>query len=938
MKRHFYEHVLPSQGVYCAAAIDPTSGIKSRFAETLDELMTLIENLKGWKANVYVTPHSFSGYSRNAKDAQFCRSIYVDLDVAPDNPNKYESQDAAIEALGEFFTEHDLPVPVIINSGTGIQAYWIFDRDIPSAEWKPVAESFKQFCFDNGLKIDPSVTADAARLLRCPETLNYKTDPPSPTSIINPDSIEAHSFDTFKERFAGDISVEDALKSLSGSIDDDTKAVAAAFPKHNPALETSFVDIVNKSIAGEGCNQIRFMVTQPDEVSYSLWMAGLSVATRCVDGEEAIHWLSEGHSKYNREETIKKAAETMKATGPHLCSTFEKENPSACIDCPFRGQLVPSSPIALGKRVKELPKPTGDSPLPEFPESLRPYSWGIDGGIYYTPPPTRDKKGKVYQDDPILVCRNIYFPTNRMYSPEGEGEVLSVRAIMPRDPEREFDLPLNSVTSLDRFKDLMSKKGLVPPDVKNNNLFARMADYMSKWAEHLMTVKRADVMRMQMGWSDKKDVFVIGHKEVHEDGTVHRSASSTSVKTVAKLLEPAGSYDEWKKSANALNQESLELIAFGLLCGFGSPLMSFTSTPGVSVCYTGQTGIGKSSALYAGVSIFGQPRGLTTQQDGATQNGRVGRYLNLKNIILGIDEVHKIKPEEISSLLFSISTGKPKIRMQASTNSERPVEASASLISLWNSNGDVLGIMQADKNNPEGEVSRIVQFMMKKPKLFIDRPELGQEIVDPFNDNYGHAGVEFIKALYKLGFAHVNTRLDYWAKRFDESYGLNTAYRFYRNLISAAFTGGEIAVGAGIVNLDLDRIYKVVLAEMLMYRDKTNNNQSDYPELLNEFLLSNNHMFLKMDGDSVKDSPLNKVIIGRKEIDTQLIFVSKTALKKFLIDRKVNSSQFEHDLRERKILLRSDKKRLGAGWSGGSDIGALNVYVFKMDVAELKDA
>jgi hypothetical protein len=275
--------------------------------------------------------------------------------------------------------------------------------------------------------------------------------------------------------------------------------------------------------------------------------------------------------------------------------------------------------------------------------------------------------------------------------------------------------------------------------------------------------------------------------------------------------------------------------------------------------------------------------------------------------------------------------------MQASTNAERPVEAGAALISVWNSNSDVVDLVQSNKKNPEGEVSRIVQFMMRKPELFMQHPELGREIIDPFNSNYGHAGIEYIQEIYRVGFAHVDARLEYWGKRFDLSFGTDTSYRFYRSLVSATFAGGEIANQAGIIDYDLDRIYKVVVAEMLAYRDKTNNNTADYPEILNEFLTANNHLFLKMEGSVVKDEPFHKVIIGRKEMDKQLTYVSKTALKKFFAEKKLNSSQFEHDMRERGVLLRSEKKRLGAGWALGSDVGAVNVYVFKMDVAELKD-
>ena len=50
----------------------------------------------------------------------------------------------------------------------------MLDQDVPVQEWKLYADKFKQLCLSNGLGIDPAVTADKARILRCPDTLNFK--------------------------------------------------------------------------------------------------------------------------------------------------------------------------------------------------------------------------------------------------------------------------------------------------------------------------------------------------------------------------------------------------------------------------------------------------------------------------------------------------------------------------------------------------------------------------------------------------------------------------------------------------------------------------------------------------------------------------------------------------------------------------------------------
>ncbi len=183
MMKEFYKKALPSTGVYCVATIDPIAKItKHKFVENVDELAEFIESKKNTPTNIFVALSSFNGYSRKADEAKSVRSFFVDLDVG--DGKGYNSKDEAVQALDQFVLEHNLPPPVKVDSGTGIHSYWLFDRDIPATEWKPYAEKFKDFCLTHGLNIDPVVTADLARILRCPDTFNQKTMPPSPTKVM----------------------------------------------------------------------------------------------------------------------------------------------------------------------------------------------------------------------------------------------------------------------------------------------------------------------------------------------------------------------------------------------------------------------------------------------------------------------------------------------------------------------------------------------------------------------------------------------------------------------------------------------------------------------------------------------------------------------------------------------------------------------------------
>ena len=928
---------MPSSGIYCAATLSNGS-MRSAFAETLDDLISLTDNFAAEGGDVYVSPNSFSGFSRQSKYASRAKSFFIDLDVGENK--EYASQLEALEHLDQVVTKTGMPYPTLVNSGVGVQAYWILDQDISVEEWRPVADALKQFCIAQGLKIDAVVTADASRLMRCPDTFNYKTQPPSPTyliseeitlrslaeivSVLNPGTVAP-------PKPQEPVAVSQILADVPRGLDEATAAVGK---KPYDDIESHYADIVEKSLADRGCAQIKRLLEFPEKQDYNEWFWGLSIAVRCVDGEQAIHDFSKGHPQYTPQDTIAKANETLKVSGPQKCSIIETIYPGGCEGCPYRGSI--GSPLALGRRVKTLPPEKMPSDVPELPEEVAPYTWS-EGGIWYTPPPEMAKNGKWVQADPYLICRNIFYPVARMYGKQ-DGAVLVMRAVLAKDPDREFDLPVKHISGNDKFREILGTHDLTPIH-PNPNMVNRMADYTLRWNEYLKGIQSADIMQTQMGWTEDRASFVMGNREVTYDGEVRKTAAAMAIKKLASLLTPVGSYEKWQASANALNGEGMEHIALGLFTGFGSPLMEFTNTPGVTVCFTGESGAGKSGTLYSGLSIWGDPQMLAPQERGATQNALVQRYLTLKNILMGVDEVHNILPETLSNFIFMVSTGKGKIRMYSSHNAERDLESQAKLICMMNSNSDLNMLLKVNKANPEGEYARFIQFMFRKPDIFVSNPDEAPRIINPFNSNYGYAGVEYLKALYNLGLDQVAERVEYWGKRFDASYGKHTRYRFYRSFISSSFAGADIANKAGIISIDVDRIYKVILDDMIYDRDRVGNQNVDYIEMLNTFMNENIGLFLKVDGKEVIDAPVYfKEFIGRKEIDTGIVYVNRMALQRYLSDpkRKINVSQFEHHLREAGVLLHDNKKkRLGAFWAKASDVGPVNCYWFKMDIKDV---
>jgi len=928
MQKEFYEKALPSQGLYCAAGIDRDGRTYHRFAESLSELDKHVEDLKHGELNVFVALHTFNQRSRKAECAEYCKTFFIDLDVDPENPKKYASKDEALSAIEDFLKVSELPPPVRVDSGGGIHAYWILDQDVPSTEWKLYAGKFKKLCLDH-LKIDPAVTADSARILRCPDSLNYKRNPPTPTKFLDTE-FQEWSYEEFKSYLG---KTEDDVEltifdTLPKGLDEDTKKIARL-----DNYETSFQDIAEKSLSDNGCAQIKNILINAATLEEPLWYAGLSIARHCTDWETAIHLMSEDHPEYNYETTVRKANQAFGK--PFSCEKFDELNPGGCKECPFRGRIT--NPLGLGRRLAEAPTAetiseedtvrieTNPKEVPIFPTYLKPFVRGQAGGIYYLPPPEIDEDGTKVQSPPVLLSTSDFFPIKRKYS-AGTGEIYVVRIVMTHET-REFDMSMEAINSLETFKKVFGREGIVPP---NQKLWPMLMDYMTKWAHYYQSQSAADIIRGQMGWSENNDAFVIGAIEYDRKGTERKSATSSLVRGVAKMMEPRGSYDKWKECAHKLNRPEFEMHAFAVGMAFGSPLMRFCKTKGMTFCYTGNTGGAKTGALIAAVSVFASPMDANVFK--ATDNGFVMRALNFKNILLGIDEVKDKDPKELSNLIHSISQGKGKIRMHASVNAEREQELNAALISLWTSNESMFDKLFTAKRNPTGEFARYMEYRIPRPKYLDENPDWGEQVFDPFNVNYGWAGRDYAKNLMLTPDGDIEDLIGKWRQRiFSSSFGRSIDYRYFENATAATFAGLELARNFNIVEYDSNRIFEEVMLRSIMVKDKTSKEQIvDYEGLVTEFFM-NNHRGILIFNNGVSSTEIYGPLMGRMELDTGHFYVSTKHFNEFLtLECKVSTDEMVHTLKAKGVYEGvEEKKRLTTGWKGGT-LNGIRCYVFKL--------
>jgi len=938
----FYEKILPKKGNKYCVAWTSGKGMNHEWVDSIIDIEPTVAQLqkKYKEVNIYVAMSSFQGQSRLAKHAMYRKCLFVDLDVGADKAKTdkgYATKEEAEKALDDFVEKTLLPPVIKLDSGNGIHGYWPLEEELTTKEWQPYAEKFFNFCVEHKLLVDSSVMCDAARIMRSPDSVNYKKGKkPSPTRLLT-EQIQEYPLELIKERI-GEVeqSFDSFMKSKPLSVEQKKTLKVDNF-------KSEFSVIAKKSLKGEdGCPQIKHILIEATTLEEPMWYAGLSIAQHCIDRDKAIHLMSENHRDYDPETTEAKAAQAQDK--PFSCDKFNDLNPGVCEGCLHKGKIT--NPLAIGKQfvpaipagfvsVEDLQKGALAS-IGGLPKDLHPFVYGgAEGGIYFEHPIELDEDGQqLPRKKPILVSPYDLYPINRIYSAT-EGECLNMKYHPPNDEPREFMMPMKHLYTPEKFKEIVLHNGVFFDP--NNQQGRYLMTYIYKWGDYLLSKSKAEIMRTQMGWTPDKKAFVIGDKEIDLKGNIANSPTSPLCKGIAQHLNTEGSYEEWKRTANKLDTPSLELHAFTMLTGFGSVLMEQTTTNGMTVCLTGtDSGSGKTGALQAALSIWGNPEALKLTQGGATENALTARYLAFHNLPFGLDEVGSIEGRALSNLIHKISNGKAKVRMQASVNAEREYEMSASLIALFTSNHSLYNTLQTVKKNPHGEVARLLEITVNKPKIFFDDPTAGASIFQPYNHHYGHAGFDFINRLFGYSKEEVRVKIDKWLTKFKKDFGDDTTYRFHENMIACTFAAGEIAVEHDIVDLDLARIYLATVSELINIRDNVIGriNEVDYESMLGEYINAHNANILALEvneNNKVNQEPRGELLI-RAEIDTAKMFIEKRHFREYLGKAGVSVSDFTLKMKAKGYNIRDHKRRMGTGWKPAT--GFSSVMTLEIDTTK----
>jgi hypothetical protein len=445
-------------------------------------------------------------------------------------------------------------------------------------------------------------------------------------------------------------------------------------------------------------------------------------------------------------------------------------------------------------------------------------------------------------------------------------------------------------------------------------------------------------MRVQQGWTEDQESFVLGTQEFTRS-EVRYSPTSPLSKNVVRNIRTAGDFETWKRCIQMFNDPGYELHAFAILCGFASPLMEVTNVNGVTLSlYSEGPGTGKTGALYGALSIWGKPDTLSVYD--ATGNGLIQRMITSKNLPYGLDEQGDLDPKLVSHLIYNISSGAPKIRLMSSTNQEREASFYSKLIAIITTNKPMKSLLQEYRANVSAQGVRILEPEVRIPSVkgYELTAERGKLMIDPLKYNYGHAGPIYVKELIQnIGVPELKRLTDLEYLKVAQRYTNNSEYRFLSNMFATTRVGGEIANSLGLMQFDLDRIFSVVGAEFDdLIAGKKRDDESGREDVVGDFINKNIQSCLVVRDGKVTMEPRNALHI-RAEVDNSRIFISTSAMKAYLRDIRMDVRQFENRLKQKGILIDKVRKQMATGWKDALGATNVNAYELTMDMSHLFD-
>ena len=883
----FLAVVLPSpgHGYYCTAELT-TKKKEHVYVENIGDTEGTTTAWHTTNCDVYFALATFTKKdSREATNASFIKSLFIDMDG-------YVSKKAAALALRGFLQQTGLDSlgdPWLVGSGGGIHCYWPFNDSVDIATWKPVAESFKRLCKQEGLSIDMTVTADAARVLRIPGTTNFKKKYDKPRAVTLLTEGNVFEFADIATAISGQLKTAYVPPVVAEVIPGSRpkRALNATSLKLFENSTTSFAEILDRTEAGTGCAQLtNYIANATEDGIEPIWRGLLSWAKVCDDGEDYATWLSSLHPY--EESRMRQKMNDIK--GPYPCVKMDSENPGLCTGCSHWGKIT--NPLAFGRKLKAdntakqipvvaaLEEDDEDDGSTEGehvnvavvtrPPPPRGFSYGANGGVYCEKK-DKDGEGREIKKQVQILAYDLFVVDIL----KQENDHLVHMATNRLEGVTTLNFPQRAIVSQDETLKWLAAQNIIASFGKGNH--KNLYDYVLACVEEASLSKKAIVVPLRCGWQEDKS-FVYNNRVFFKKGG-ETTIPMPGLENINRSTNSKGTLDEWRKVWNVFIQKKMHTLVAMCVDTFGCALMPFTDYEGF-VWHIGsrQSGTGKSLALSAKAGVWGHPLRYRTSK-GTSPVAMQQRAGLLGNMPLLIDEITSKGRNDMEwapGFIFDVTEGQGKERMESGSNKERINNSTWALTCTMTSNIHLTDYMSGARQfSSNGELMRMLEWT---PDVELTWTTEEREILKGLKKNYGVAGEawvrwittnqETVQAVVQSTHLHLLNMMQFTDQERYWHAGCTTT------VAAAILLGGKYS---GIINIPVKATIDALMVLVEKARVAINSNIRTADDVLNAYTRDNYGSFViikKSDGrilsswgngETVDKSTTRSKVLGRVE-------------------------------------------------------------------------
>lgn len=740
--------------------------------------------------------YAYLAAQRSKVDAVALKTFYIDIDFKGGD-NGYDTQGEAVAALGKFLEATGLPRPnVVVATGGGMHVYWVLDKAIDPAAWHVRATALAEATKELGLKNDAQCTVDAARILRVPETFNFKKDPKRPVELKlnNGQDVTLEVIDKALDKWMNKVELP-VLAPRAAIMGDDEFSSGIELRKRDPVKLSALADVcpwIKDSLDNGGEHndnalrrQIYILSQFLDDPRQSAW--DMVCERDTLDQEEFDHEMDRVEREWEQKDFGWPKCKTISALGCKLCTT-----------CPHQGDGKTPFHFLIS-----APPPPLTSP-PKGPNSDIPH------GYRRTAHNIIERQVVDPKDPTNIEWRPVInYPLYEPWLQKGPW-ILNFKSSNHAGNEVSVALTFEEAHSSQQLRPALARQGI---STRGGASAKAVEDFMSSWIEQLQRAKDSVIQSSPFGWNEHNGQLNGFIYQGHWTPTGMKPAALGDP-VIAAHYTPSGDAESWLESARLVQAQNKPALNAILASAFAAPLVRFTGREGLMLSlYSAKSGIGKTTAMKTACAVWGHPvRALQGVSD--TSLSVMNRIGQLRSLPLYWDELKTDEDtKRFVNMMFELTRGREKARLTNTVKQREAKDWQTMLISA--SNESIIdAVVDGTKMSLAG-LYRTFEVAMENVPISdgLISPAEADVIVAKLNGNYGVVGLQYAQWL-GANYEQVEQEVVGCRKMVEDETGATNDERFWTSLVAVLLMGAHYGNQLEYTQIDMLQLKEFLYASL----------------------------------------------------------------------------------------------------------------------------